>query len=64
MIRVSLSEFNGYQLANLRNVVSRPTTTCMKPGNAGIAVRLEKLPAVIQALTDLEVEARRLGLVE
>jgi hypothetical protein len=62
-IRISLSEFNGYQLTNLR-VWSKTDDGDMRPGKAGLAVRLEKLPAVIQAPTDLEVEARRLGLVE
>ncbi len=62
-IRVSLSEFNGYDLANVR-VFYRTDGGDMRPGKAGIAFRVGKLPAIIQALTDLETEARRLGLVE
>lgn len=63
VIRVSLSEFNGHDLANLR-VWFQADDGDMRPGKAGLAFRLEKLPAVIQALNDLEVEARRLGLIE
>jgi len=63
VIRVSLSEFNGHDLANLR-VWFKTDDGDMRPGKAGLAFRLEKLPAVIKALTDLEAEARRLGLVE
>jgi hypothetical protein len=60
--RISLSEFNGYDLANVR-VFYRTDDGDMRPGKAGLAIRLEKLPAVIQALTELEAEARRLGLI-
>ena len=62
-IRVSLSEFNGHDLANLR-VWFKTDDGDMRPGKAGLAFRIEQLPAVIRALTDLEAEARRLGLVE
>ena len=62
-IRISLSEFNGYDLANIR-VFYRTDDGDMRPGKAGLAVRLEKLPAVIEALQQAEAEARRLGLVE
>ena len=61
-IRVSLAAFNGYDLANLR-VFYRTDDGDMRPGKAGLAFRLEKLPAVIQALNDLEAEARRSGLL-
>jgi hypothetical protein len=63
VIRVSLSEYNGHDLANLR-VWFTADDGDMRPSKAGIAFRLEKLPAVIQALNDLEAEARRLGLIE
>jgi hypothetical protein len=62
-IRVSLSTFNGYDLANIR-VWFRTDDGDMRPGKAGLAIRLEKLPAVIQALTDLEAEAHHLGLLD
>lgn len=61
-IRISLSEFNGHDLANIR-VWFRTDDGDMRPGNKGLAFKLEKLPAVIQALNDLEAEARRLGLI-
>jgi hypothetical protein len=38
--------------------------TVMRPDKAGLTFRLQKLPAVIQALTDLEAEARRSGLLD
>ena len=60
--RISLSEFNGYDLANVR-VFYRTDDGNMRPGKAGLAIRLEKLPAVIEALQQLEAEARRLGLI-
>ena len=62
-IRVSLSEFNGHDLANLR-VWFQTDDGDMRPGKAGIAFRLAKLPEVIKALQSAEAEARRLGLVE
>ncbi len=62
-IRVSLSEFNGHDLANLR-VWFDAGDGDMRPGNKGLAFKINKLPEVIQALGKLEAEARRLGLVE
>ena len=62
-IRVSLTKFREYDLASVR-VWFQADDGEMRPGKSGLAVRLEKLPAIIQALTDLEAEARRLGLVE
>jgi hypothetical protein len=62
-IRVSLTKFRAYDLASIR-VWFQADDGEMRPGKSGLAVRLEKLPAIIQALTDLEAEARRLGLVE
>lgn len=62
-IRVSLSEFNGHDLANLR-VWFDAGDGEQRPGNKGLAFKLDKLPAVIEALQQLEAEAHRLGLVE
>lgn len=59
-IRIALSEFNGHNLANLRICFTVDDGT-MKPGNKGLAFKLEKLPVVLQALNDLEAGARRLG---
>ena len=61
-IRISLSDFNGYDLANLR-VWFRADDGQMRPGKSGLAFRLDKLPAVIEALGQLEAEARRRGLI-
>lgn len=61
-LRVSLSEFNGHQLANLRIWFTADDGT-MRPGNKGLAFKLTMLPDVIEALQSAETEARRLGLV-
>lgn len=61
-IRIVLSEFNGHDLANIR-IWFTADDGSMRPGNKGLAFKLDKLPAVIQALTDLEAEARRRGLI-
>jgi hypothetical protein len=61
--RVSLSEFNGYDLANVR-VFYRAGDGDLRPGKAGLAIRLEKLPAVIEALQSTVAEAHRLGLIK
>jgi hypothetical protein len=42
-----LTNFNGYDLANLR-VFYRADDDTMKPSKAGLAFRLEKLPEVIE----------------
>lgn len=62
-IRIALSEFRGHHLANLR-IWFEADDGDMRPGNKGLAFKLDKLPAVIEALQQLEAEAHRLGLVE
>lgn len=62
-LRVSLSEFNGHQLANLRIWFEAEYGT-KRPGNKGLAFKIEKLTAVIAALQELETEARRRNLLE
>lgn len=62
-LRIGLSEFNGHDLANLR-VWFKTDDGEMRPGKAGLAFRLDMLPSVIRGLNDLEVEARRRGLVD
>ena len=61
-IRISLSTSNGHDLANLR-VWFTADDGQMRPGKSGLAFRLDKLPAVIEALGQLEAEARRRGLI-
>lgn len=62
-LRVSLCEFNGHQLANLRIWFTADDGT-MRPGNKGLAFKLTLLPEVIEALHSAESEARRQGLIE
>ncbi len=61
-LRVSLSEFKGVDLVNLR-VWFKAGDDTMRPGNAGLAMRLDKLPEIITALQAAEREARAQGLV-
>ena len=48
-IRLSLDDFKGQQLVNLRVWFTAEDGT-MRPGRQGIAFRLELLPAVLAAL--------------
>lgn len=58
-IRVSLTEFKGYDLVNMR-VWFRTDEGDMRPGKAGLAFRVEKLSDLIQALQQAQraAEAR------
>lgn len=48
-LRVSLDDFKGQRLVSLR-VWFRAEDGTMRPGRKGLAVRLELLPAVLEAL--------------
>jgi hypothetical protein len=61
-LRIGLSDFNGYDLANIR-VWFQADDGTMRPGNKGLAFKLAMLPEVIAALQQLETEARRRGLI-
>jgi len=60
---VSLAEFKGYHLVDARvHSVFNPGDD-PKPTKKGVALRVEKLPELIEALKDAEAEARRRGLI-
>lgn len=62
-VRVSLSEYEGHDLANLR-VWFRAECDQMRPGKAGLALRIDRVPALIEGLQALMIEAGKRGLVE
>jgi hypothetical protein len=61
-LRIGLSDFKGSDLVNLR-VWFKAQDGAMRPGNAGVAMRTEKLPEIIAALHAAEAAARSRGLL-
>lgn len=62
-IRVSLSEFNGHQLFNIR-VWYRADDGDMRPGKSGLAFKVDKLPDFADAVSLALEKARERGLVK
>lgn len=62
-LRVTLEEFRGHHLLNLR-VWFEADNNEQRPGKQGVAIRLDLLPHLNQALREAEQEARKLGLLE
>lgn len=60
-LRVTLDEFRGHHLLNARDWFDAGEE--MRPGKQGIAVKVELLPALIEALQKAEREATRQGLI-
>ena len=48
-VRVSLDEFNGHELVNIR-VWYQTESGQVRPGKQGLAMRLEQLPDLMEAL--------------
>ena len=61
-LRVSVETFRGVPIVNLR-VWFRNEEGEWRPGKQGVALRLELLPELRQALAEAEVEAGRRGLM-
>lgn len=61
-VRVSLSAYEGHDLASLR-VWFKADDDQMRPGKAGLALRLDRVPALIEGLQALMAEANKRGLV-
>lgn len=61
-LRISLSEFRGYNLVSQR-VWFRAEEGDWRPSKAGVVVRVERLPDLVAALTSALAEAERQGLV-
>lgn len=63
-LRVFLTEFHGKPLCAAR-VFFRPEGGGeMRPGKSGLNLRVQMLPALIDALQKAEAEARRLGQLD
>lgn len=62
-IRVTLDEFRGHHLVNIR-VFYETGTGEMKPGRQGIAMKLELLSEILAAIHASERVARKAGLME
>lgn len=61
VLRVELTTFNGHDLINLR--VWFGTDGDMRPGKAGVALRVEKLPQLRDAIDKALAAARAEGLL-
>lgn len=61
VLRVELSTFNGHDLVNLR--VWYGADDDMRPGKAGVALRVEKLPQLRDAIDKAIAAARAEGLL-
>lgn len=62
-LRVTLDEFRGHHLLNLR-VWFDADENEQRPGKQGVAIRLDLLPHLSAALLEAEECARKLGLLD
>lgn len=62
-LHVSLDEFRGHSLINLRVFFTADDGT-QRPGKAGVALRVDVLPELRAAILEAEAEALRLGLIK
>lgn len=62
-LRVTLDEFRGHHLVNIR-VFYDAGDGEKKPGKQGIAVKVELLPELLAALGTAEKVARQAGMME
>ena len=61
-LHISLGQFNGYELVQQR-VYFDAGGGEFRPGKQGLALRVEMLPALIDALVEAKAEAERQGLL-
>ncbi|MEQ8431718.1 MAG: transcriptional coactivator p15/PC4 family protein [Roseovarius sp.] len=61
-LRVTLEEFRGHHLLNLRIWFDTDDGE-QRPGKQGVAIRLDLLPHLRKALLEAEQEARKSGLL-
>jgi hypothetical protein len=61
-VHVTLSQYEGRSLINVR-VYSTGTDGIDRPTVKGIAMAIDKLPDLAQAMTKAEAKARELGLI-
>nr|WP_282183985.1 transcriptional coactivator p15/PC4 family protein [Azospirillum sp. OGB3] len=62
-MRVTLTEFNGHPLCDLRTFVEYRSTSEIGPTKKGVTFGVALLPQIIAGLQDAEAEARRRGLL-
>ena len=60
-LRISLSEFKGYNLVSQR-VWYRADDGDMRPSKAGVVIRIERLPDLIEGLQAAQTAAQAWGL--
>lgn len=62
-LRVTLTEFNGHPLCDLRTFVEYRSTSEIGPTKKGVTFAVALLPTIIAGLQEAEAEARRRGLL-
>lgn len=63
-LRIALDQYQGSNLVDLRVVVELSESSGLAtPTRKGVALRVEMLPALIEALGKAEAKARELGLL-
>ena len=62
-IRISLSEYLGHDLINLRTFATVDATSERVPTRKGLAFKVALLPEVIKGLRQAEAEAQAAGLL-
>lgn len=62
-LRVTLEKYRGHHLLNLRIWFDAGGGE-QRPGKQGVAIRLDLMPHLRQALAEAERKARKLGLLE
>lgn len=62
-VRIALDQFHGIDLVDIRVLLHGDDGAEPQLTKKGVSLRLAKLPALIAALRDAEVEARRRGLL-
>jgi len=60
VLRVTLEDFKGHRLVNLR-VWFKSTEGDFRPGKHGVAIRIDKLDALISALVEAHGKANEVG---
>ena len=63
-LRVTLTEYQGKPLLDLRVFTTYRTTGEVGPTKKGVTIKVELLPDLIAALRQAEGEARKLGFVD
>ena len=61
-LRITLGQYEGYDLLNLRVWFRQNADDEERPSRAGFAVRVHLIPQLIEALKDAEADALRRGL--